>query len=78
MLNSTKTYCILSVFMVSYIQKVRGNKMSKQKKQPKPVEERNLWNGFRPSVIPARKKNKRLVRESNKQLCRDVMKGGDY
>lgn len=51
--------------------------MSKQKKQPKPVEERNLWNGFRPSVIPARKKNKRLVRESNKQVCRDIMKGGN-
>ena len=39
---------------------------------------RELWTGFRPSVMPAKKKNKRLVRESNKQLCRKVMKGGEY
>ena len=48
-----------------------------KKKAPKPVEERNLWNGFRPSVMPAKKKNKRLERESNKQLCRKIMKGSD-
>ena len=49
--------------------------MAKKRKSPNP--DRELWNGFRPSVIPARKKNKRLVREDNKQICRDAKKG-DY
>lgn len=51
--------------------------MKKQQKQPKSAQERELWNGFRPSAIPARKNNKRLMREENKQLCKKTMKGGD-
>ena len=51
--------------------------MKKQQKQPKSAQERELWNGFRPSVMPARKNNKRLMREENKQLCKKAMKGGD-
>ena len=51
--------------------------MKKQQKQPKNTQERELWNGFRPSVIPARKNNKHLIREENKQLCRQATKRGN-
>lgn len=51
--------------------------MKKQQKQPKSAQERELWNGFRPSIMPARKNNKRLIREENKQICRQATKGGD-
>ncbi len=43
---------------------------NKKQVQPQP-----LWNGFRPSIIPARKKNKRLERTNNKRQCQRAMKG---
>lgn len=33
------------------------------------------WCGYRPSVIPAKKKNKKHDRKEGKQICRDAMKG---
>lgn len=35
---------------------------------------RELWNGFRPSVMPARKGHKKKDRAENKQICRDAKK----
>ena len=43
--------------------------MEKEKK------ERETWVGIRPSVIPAKKNNKKQERKKNKQICRGVMKG---
>ena len=45
--------------------------MAKKSKDPN----RELWNGFRPSVIPARKGDKKKDRKANKQVCRDALKG---
>ena len=36
--------------------------------------DRELWNGFRPSVIPARKGHKKKDRAENKQICRDAIR----
>ena len=33
------------------------------------------WRGYRPSVIPAKKSNKKQERKNNKQICRNAMKG---
>ena len=38
-------------------------------------QERSTWVGYRPSVIPAKKNNKKKERKENKQICRDAMKG---
>lgn len=35
----------------------------------------DTWVGYRPSVIPAKKKNKKNERKQSKQICRDAMKG---
>lgn len=35
---------------------------------------RETWVGFRPSVIPAKKGNKKRTRKEGKQICRDAMK----
>jgi hypothetical protein len=37
--------------------------------------ERETWCGYRPSVMSAKKKNKKHERKEGKQICRDVMKG---
>ena len=42
-----------------------------EKKNPN----RELWNGFRPSVMPAKKKNKKYERKEGKKICRNAMKG---
>ncbi|MDV3429621.1 MAG: hypothetical protein LIR50_21925 [Bacillota bacterium] len=36
--------------------------------------DRELWNGFRPSVIQPRKGHKKKDRRENKQICRDAKK----
>ena len=36
---------------------------------------RETWVGYRPSVISAKKKNKKHERKEGKQICRDAMKG---
>ena len=36
---------------------------------------RDLWVGFRPSVIPARKNDKKKDRKDGKRICRDALKG---
>ena len=41
----------------------------------KKKESRETWVGYRPSVIPAKKNNKKHERKKNKQACRDAMKG---
>lgn len=33
------------------------------------------WVGYRPSVVPAKKNNKKQDRKKNKQVCRDILKG---
>ena len=38
-------------------------------------KERETWVGYRPSVILAKKNNKKKERKENKQICRDAMKG---
>ena len=38
-------------------------------------ENRETWVGYRPSVIPAKKKNKKNERKEGKRICRDIMKG---
>jgi hypothetical protein len=38
-------------------------------------QNRELWVGYRPSVMPAKKKNKKNERKEGKQICRDAMKG---
>lgn len=38
-------------------------------------QNRELWVGYRPSVMPAKKKNKKTERKEGKQICRDAMKG---
>lgn len=38
-------------------------------------QNRETWCGFRPSVMPAKKKSKKHERKEGKQICRDVMKG---
>lgn len=50
---------------------------SEGKKMKKQAENRETWVGYRPSVIPAKKNNKKHERKNNKQVCRDAMKG-DY
>ena len=35
----------------------------------------DTWVGYRPSVIPAKKKNKKNERKQSKQIGRDAMKG---
>ena len=37
--------------------------------------ERETWVGYRPSVMPAKKRNKKQERKENKQIFRDAMKG---
>ena len=39
---------------------------------------RETWCGFRPSVMPAKKNNKKRTRKEGKRICRDVMKGERY
>ena len=46
-----------------------GNEMEKKN------QNRETWVGYRPSVIPAKKKNKKHDRKKSKQICRDAMKG---
>ena len=41
----------------------------------KKIENRELWCGYRPSVILSKKKNKKHERKEGKQICRDIMKG---
>ena len=36
---------------------------------------RETWVGYRPSVIVAKKGNRKQERKVNKQVCRDAMKG---
>ena len=36
---------------------------------------RETWVGYRPSVMPAKKKNKKQERKEGKQICHDAMKG---
>ena len=36
--------------------------------------ERETWIGYRPSVMPAKKKNKKHERKEGKQICREAMK----
>ena len=38
-------------------------------------QERSTWVGYRPSVMPVKKKNKKNERKEGKQICRDAMKG---
>ena len=38
-------------------------------------QNRELWIGYRPSVMLAKKKNKKNERKEGKQICRDAMKG---
>lgn len=38
-------------------------------------QNRETWVGYRPSVISAKKKNKKHDRKEGKQICRDAMKG---
>lgn len=38
-------------------------------------ENRETWVGYRPSVIPAKKGNKKRTRKEGKQICRDAIKG---
>ena len=38
-------------------------------------QNRELWIGYRPSVMSAKKKNKKHERKEDKQICRDAMKG---
>jgi len=35
---------------------------------------RETWCGYRPSIIPAKKKNKKHERKESKQICRDAIK----
>ena len=35
----------------------------------------DTWVGYRPSVMPAKKKNKKDERKQGKQICRDAIKG---
>lgn len=37
-------------------------------------KDRELWVGYRPSVIPARKGDKKKDRKEGKKICRDAMK----
>jgi len=48
---------------------------SEGKKMKKQAENRETWVGYRPSVIPAKKNNKKHERKNNKQVCRNAMKG---
>ena len=36
--------------------------------------ERETWICYRPSVMPAKKKNKKNERKEGKQICREAMK----
>ena len=38
-------------------------------------QNRELWVGYRPSVMSAKKKNKKNERKEGKQICRNIMKG---
>lgn len=38
-------------------------------------QNRETWVGYRPSVMPAKKKSKKHERKEGKQICRDAMKG---
>ena len=38
-------------------------------------QKRETWVGYRPSVMPAKKKNKKHERKDGKQICRNAMKG---
>ena len=38
-------------------------------------QNRETWVGYRPSVMLAKKKNKKHDRKEGKQICRDAMKG---
>ena len=37
--------------------------------------ERETWCGYRPSVMPTKKKNQKNERKEGKQICRAAMKG---
>ena len=41
----------------------------------KKSQNRETWVGYRPSVMPAKKKNKKHNRKEGKQICRNAMKG---
>lgn len=40
----------------------------------KKKENRETWVGFRPSVIVAKKNNRKKERKENKKNCREIMK----
>ena len=37
-------------------------------------QNRELWVGYRPSIMPMKKKNKKHERKEGKQICRKAMK----
>lgn len=39
---------------------------------------RETWVGFRPSVMPAKKGNKKHTRKEGKRICRDIEKSEKY
>ena len=41
-------------------------------------QNRDTWIGYRPSVIVAKKGNRKQDRKVNKQICRDLKKGGEW
>lgn len=43
----------------------------------KQADNRETWVDYRPSVIPAKKNNKKHERKNNKLTCRNAMRG-DY
>ena len=51
------------------IDEIKGVKMEKKN------QNRETWCGYRPSVMPAKKKNKKTERKEGKQICREAMKG---
>jgi len=54
---------------VIIIPESEGNEMEKKN------QNRETWCGYRPSVMPAKKKNKKHERKEGKQICRNAMKG---
>jgi hypothetical protein len=58
-----------SLQYVIIIPESEGTQMEKKN------QNRETWVGYRPSVIQAKKKNKKHERKEGKQICRDAMKG---
>ena len=67
----THIYGYVSIILILLLRIIDLERFKMEKKN----QNRETWVGYRPSVMPAKKKNKKHERKEGKQICRNAMKG---